>query len=345
MQLLDVLLIVGGIAITLIVFIILLILFFRNDSVPRYEITCYVADKGSGKTTLACALANYFHRKYEPIVRQDLEPLIETAKNNGFPFISLPKDCLIYADTDVYVCKDDKHRDEFVKCYDCDINKFRIPTDNNYKLIDYYPFGSYLIFDEIANKAMARDFANFSHNLAGLLNLTRKFRYNISFIWPDYMGTDKIIRNSCHIIRYVLGSEIEYDKKGNSVKMKWWFVDYAGVDRVENFQKKVIPAGSFKPFKMFISNKKPVTKWYFEYSGDIGNLCKTTREELYLLHHFTRWTTRKQKNYDVSRRDVREFVKQNPPFSDNLADVVDNRSIAEKRKGIYKNNKEIVNED
>ena len=345
MQLIDFILVAIGIILTLVLFIIFLILFFRDDSSPRYEVVCYVADKGSGKTTLASAIANYFHRKYEPKVRKDLEPLIETAKENGFPFIELPKDTLTYADTDLWVCKDDKHRDEFIKSYDCDINKLRIPTDNNCKLIDYYPFGSYLVFDEIANKAMARDFANFSHNLAGMLNLTRKFRYNISFIWPDYMGTDKLIRNSCHVIRYVLGSEISYDKQGNPIKMKWWFVDYAGVDRIENFQKKVIPNGKFKPFRMFCANKKPITKWYFEYKGNIGDLCKTTREELYLLHHFTRWSTRKQKDYGLTRRDVREFVKNNQPFGDNFADVIDNRTIAEKRKGIYKMSKESESEN
>lgn len=345
MQLIDWLLIAIGFIVTLTFFIVFLILFFKDDSEPRYEIVCYIADKGAGKTTLASALANYFHRKFEPAVRQDLEPTIQTAKENGFPFIDLPKDTLICSDTDIWTCRDDKHRDEFIKAYDCDINKLRIPTDNNYRLIDYYPFGSYMIFDEIANKAMSRDFVNFSHNLTGLLNLTRKFRYNIAFIWPDYMGTDKLIRNSCHIIRYVLGSEIIYDKQGNRVGMKWWFVDYAGVDRIENFQKKVLPPGNFKPFRMFVANKKPVTKWYFEYKGDIANLCKTTREELYMLHHFTRWTTRRQRDYGVSRRDVRDFVRNNPPFGDNMADVIDNRTIAEKRKGIYKANKEKENED
>ena len=173
-----------------------------------------------------------------------------------------------------------------------------------------------------------------------MLNLTRKFYYNILFIWPDYMGTDKIIRNSCHIIRSVRGSEIEYDKKGNMVGMKWWFVDYSGPNKIENFQKGVTPASPYKPFKMFISHRPEICKWYFHYKGDISKICRTRREMLYLLYHFIKWSLKKQPEYELTRKDVIDFCKNNPAFADNLADVLDNRSIAEKRKGIYKMNKE-----
>lgn len=340
MQTIDFILIAISVIIVLTVFVIALIRFFKISRNVKYEIVCFVADKGAGKTTLACALADLFHRKYEPIVRQQLEPFIDYARNNGFPNINLPKDTLVFADTECYTSVDDNNREQFIKSYDCNISKFRLPTDNNHKLIDYYPYGSYLIFDEIANKAMSRDFANFSKNLTAMLNLTRKFSYNISFIWPDYMGTDKIIRNSCHIIRLVRGCELLQDKKGNNIGMRWWFVDYSGPDRIENFQNGEIPQTPYRPFKMFSVDRKPIEKWYFEYKGDIGNLCATKREELYMLNHFTRWSLRKQREYMPRRKDVREFVKENPPFGDNLADIVDNRSVAEKRKRLEKGVKE-----
>lgn len=344
MALIDKLIISIGCFVDIIIFIIFLILFFRSERVLEYLIVCIIADKGSGKTTLACAIADYFHRKYEPMVRVVLSPLIMAGKLNGFGNIDLPEDTLIFADTDVYTSKDDKHRNEFVKSYDCDINKFRLPTDNNYKLIDYYPFGAFMIYDEIANKAMSRDFANFSKNLTAMLNLTRKFYYNILFIWPDYMGTDKIIRNSCHIIRLVKGCDIEYNKKGQIVGMKWWFIDYSGANKIENFQKGINPMTPYKPFKLFMSNRPEICKWYFHYKGNISNICRTRRELLYLLNHFVKWSLKKQPEYGITRKDVKEFCKNNLAFSDNIADVLDNRTIAEKRKGIYKQDKENVND-
>ena len=340
----DILIITIGAIISIGIFIVLLILFFRKERELEYLIVCYVADKGAGKTTLASAIADYFHRKYEPLVRQDLEPIISIGKNNGFGNIDLPQDTLLFADTDVWSSVSEKNKKEYIKAYDCDINKFRLPTDNNHKLIDYYPFGSYLIFDEIANKAMSRDFQNFSKNLTAMLNLTRKFYYNINFIWPDYMGTDKIIRNSCHIIRLVKGSEIELDKKGNIIGMKWWFIDYSGANRIENFQNNIVPATPYKPFKIFMKKRPEICKWYFHYKGDISNLCNTRAEILYMLNHFTKWTLKRQRNYTIKRKDVIDFCKNNPAFADNLADVMDNRTIAEKRKGIYKQDKEQKND-
>ena len=320
-------------------FVIALILLFKKDNYLEYLIVCVVADKGLGKTSLTCALADYFHRKYEPALREELSPIIETMKVNGFSNADLPQDTLIYADTNVHTSASDKDRDNYIKAYDCDINKFRVPTDNNYKLIDYYPFGSFMIFDEIANKMQSRDFANFSKNLTGMLNLTRKFYYNIYFMWPDYSGTDKIIRNSCHILRSVKGCNIDYDKKGNIIGMQWWFVDYYGPDKVENFQKNIVPIGPYKKFKMFMQNRPEIAKWTYYYKGDISKLCQTRQELLYMLNHFTKWSMHKQKNYNLTRADVKEFCKYNPPFSDNIADVLDNRSVAEKRKGIYKEDK------
>ena len=345
MNLIDILIVSIGCSIPLIIFVIKLIIYYRSPAIPEYLIVNQVGEKGNGKTTLACALADLFHRVYEPSVRAEIQPIIEIAKNNGFSNIDLPQDTLVYADTKVFTRKDNKNKDEYVRAYDCDINKFRLPTENNYKYIDRYPYGSFLIFDEIANKALSRDFANFSKNLTGMLNLTRKFYYNIYFLWPDFTGTDKIIRQSCHILRYVKGCQPEYDKHKRLVGMTWWFIDYCGKNKVANFENGIEPAGRYEPFKMFCGQRKEITKWVFHYKGDISKICSTREELLYLVLHFTKWSCHKQKDYKITRADVIEFCKYNPAFADNFADILDNRSVAEKRKGVFKNNKEIDNEN
>lgn len=336
MNTIDRIILIGGCSIALIIFIVKLIIYFLTPLNVEYLIVNQVGDKGSGKTTLACALADLFHRKYEPYVRQEIDPQLEFAKQNGFSNIELPQDTLVFADTKVFTRKDKKHKDEYVRAYDCDISKFRLPTENNYKLIDYYPFGSFMIYDEIANKALSRDFANFSRNLSAMLNLTRKFYYNIYFLWPDFTGTDKIIRQSCHILRFVQGCELDINKKGEIKGITWWFVDYYGKNKVANFESGVVPKGRYEPFKLFKKHRKEITKYVYHYKGDISKICSTREELLYLLLHFKKWTLKKQKDYQITRADVIEFCKKNPAFADNIADVLDNRTIAEKRKGTYK---------
>jgi hypothetical protein len=336
MGLIDILIISIGCIFCVVCFTIALILFFNAVPYLEYLIVCTVAEKGAGKTTLNCALADLFHRRYEPLVRAEIQPVIDEGKANGFENIDLPQDTLVYSDTDLCTCVDSKHRDEYIKAYKCDINKFRVPTENNYKDIDRYPFGSYLIFDEIANKAQSRDFANFSKNLPAMLNLTRKFFYNVNFIWPDFMATDKLIRNSCHILRYVKGCRMETDKKGRIVGMTWWFIDYFGAKKVENFNAGVEPAGAYEPFVMFTPKHKDIAKYYYTYKGDISKICKTRRELMYMLLHFVKWTLNKEPDYRITRKDVKDFCKNNPVFADNFADLLDKVSIAEKRKGVLK---------
>lgn len=336
MNLIDILILSIGCSVSFIIFVIKLIIYYSSPAIPQFEIVNVIGEKGNGKTTLVSALADLYHRVYEPVVRQQLAPTIEFAKENGFSNIDLPADTLVYADTKVFTCKDKKHRDEYLRAYDCDINKLRLPTENNYHLIDYYPFGSLQIYDEIANKALSRDFANFSKNLTAMLNLTRKFYYNIYFLWPNYLGTDKIIRQSCHILRYVKGSKVHCDKKGKVVGMTWWFIDYCGENKVSNFENGVEPAGMYEPFRMFGGKRKDITKWVYHYKGDVSKICNTREELLYLLLHFKKWSCKRQKDYSITRADVNEFCRLNPAFADNMADVLDNRSVAEKRKGIYK---------
>lgn len=340
MNLIDILILSIGCSVSLIVFIVKLIIYYCTPAIPEYLIVNQVGEKGNGKTTLACALGDLFHRIYEPVIRQELEPQIEFAKENGFTNIDLPTDTLVYADTKVFTRKDNKHKHEYIRAYDCDINKLRLPTENNHNLIDYYPFGSFQIYDEIANKALSRDFTNFSKNLTAMLNLTRKFYYNIYFLWPDFTGTDKIIRQSCHVLRYVKGCRVDMDRKGAIKGMTWWFIDYYGKNKISNFENGVEPKGIYEPYRMFGGKRKEITKWVYHYKGDISKICSTREELLYLLLHFKKWTCKKQKDYSITRADVIEFCKRNPAFSDNFADVLDNRTIAEKRKGIYKTNKE-----
>ena len=200
MDLASILIICIGSFLLISIFIYFVIKLFQEKVDFPYEIIAYIGDKGLGKTTLACALADLFHRSYENIVRENFAPIVEKMSENGFSNAELPQDTLVYADTTLFTRKDNQHLDEYVKAYDCDFNKFRLPTDNNCKLIDYYPFGSYLIFDEIANKAQARQFTNFSSNLAVLFNLTRKFGYTVNLMWPELTDADKIIRKTTHCI-------------------------------------------------------------------------------------------------------------------------------------------------
>lgn len=343
MDLTSILIIIFGITLEFVIFIFCVHNLLNIEPHIEYEITAFVGDKGSGKTTLACALADLFHRSYESGVRAQFEPIIKQALENGYPNAELPQDTLVYADTTHFSRKSNNKLDEYVKSYDCDFNKFRLPTDNNSKLMDYYPFGACLIFDEVANKAQARQFASFSSNMAVLLNLTRKFGYTIFLMWPELTDADKIIRKSCHTLRVMKGCGPIIDRKGNLSGFKWYFVDYRGPNKFENAQKGVVPVGIWRDFHLYNQTKKEIQKYTYTFYGDISQICDTRPEILYMLNHMTKWSTCKSPEYQISRKDVKDFCKHHPAFSDNLADVADNRTIAEKRKGIYKN-KELDNE-
>lgn len=335
----DIIMIITGIFISSIVFAYKLIILLTIKPTCRYEITAYVGDLGTGKTTLASALADKYHLVYEPSVRAEIQPTIDLMKQNGFANAQLPEDTLVHSDTVTFSHKDRKNLDEYVKAYDCDISRFRIPTDSNYKLIDYYPFGSWLMFDEIKNKALSRDFQNFSKNLTCALSFTRKMRYNLCLMWPDLGGADKILRTCCHVIRVMQGSLPLLNRKGDLIGFKWWFVDYRGPSKLENAQKGIVPVGIWHDYHLCYQSKDEITKYTYTFKGDMSKICDTRPEILYFLNHFTKWTCRKSPLYSVSRRDVKAFVKNHPAFSDNTADVGDNRTILEKRKGIYKEKK------
>ena len=337
MNLVDILIISIGVVILAVIFSIALYKLFHAQQMLDFEIIVYIGQKGLGKTTLACALADLFHRSYEDYVRSFFDPIIEKMLSNGFPNGELPNDTLVYSDTPLFTRVSNNDKENLVKAYDCDFNKFRIPTDNNHKLIDYYPFGSYIIFDEVANKAQARQFTNFSSNLAVMLNLTRKFGYNINMMWPELTDADKILRKCCHCIRVLQGCEpiIKHDKM---VGFKWYFIDYRGASKFENALNGVSYKGIWRDFHLYNQTKAEIQKYTYTFYGDISKICNTRPELLYMLNHFTKWTMKKSPVFDVSRKDVKDFVKSHPAFSDNIADVADNRSVAEKRKGIFKNN-------
>ena len=147
MDLVDILILSLGILTELIIFSIIIYKLYHAQLQTDFEIVCYVGQKGLGKTTLACALADLFHRSYEDFVRQFFAPVEQKMLDNGFPNGALPIDTLVYSDTPLFTRVSNQNKDELVKAYDCDFNKFRVPTDNNSKLIDYYPFGAYIIFD------------------------------------------------------------------------------------------------------------------------------------------------------------------------------------------------------
>mgnify|MGYP002521345489 CR=1 FL=1 len=339
MDLVDILILSFGILAELIIFAIVIYKLYHTQYQVDFEIVCYVGQKGLGKTTLACVLADLFHRSYEDFVRQFFAPVEQKMLDNGFPNGALPTDTLIYSDTPLFTRVSNQNKDEFVKAYDCDFNKFRVPTENNHKLIDYYPFGAYIIFDEVANKAQARQFANFSSNLAVMLNLTRKFGYNINMMWPELTDADKILRKCCHCIRVLQGCE-PIIKHNEMVGFRWHFIDYRGASKFENALNGVSYKGIWRDFHIYNQTKADIQKYTYTFYGDISKICDTRPELLYMLNHFTKWTTRKSPLFDISRKDVKDFVKSHPAFSDNIADVADNRSVAEKRKGIYKTDKE-----
>lgn len=328
MKLLDIIILSLCFVGLIVFFIVLYILTHRKYRVVRYDKRLYVGDTGAGKTSLVIAQAIWFHYNCSDLVLRDIYPYFEKMKNEDFPNIELP-DTFIASDTTLIV-EMDKEGNDLIKATDCDFYKLQIPTEDNFKDIDYYSFGSYFIFDEIQNKAQSREFKNLSSNVARLLNYNRKMFWNMRFLAPRLEDVDALIRRACDILVSVVDKVDKYDKKGNLIETTWYFIEYSGANREENCKNGVTNNARFKEYQMYIPYRKrrPIEKWYFTFKGNIFKHYDSFREMLYFLNHLTKFKNKKTERFCPTRANARDFLKEHPLFVDK-----DNRTISEKRKG------------
>lgn len=313
-------------------FVVMLYRFFHRPKNVKFLITFVEAETGQGKTSLSIALAKLWHKRYESVVREQFMPELETLKQNGYPLLEMP-DTLCHSDTTAFL-ELDKDGNPTKPFMDCDFSRFDIPTEENYKNIDYYPFGSYFIFDEIVNKARNRNWMSFDDSKGVCLDLHRKVGYNITFISPDMSSAEKTLRDSAHIIREVFGTEISTNRKGKITSITWYFVDYYGKNKIENADKGVLTPGTFKPFEFYPDERKEIMKWKYTFKGDIFKYYDSYRERLYFYRHLTKFKNKPCKMYFSSRFDSSNLVKDHP-----LMQVKkDTRSVKEKRQRINKEN-------
>ncbi len=159
MQINEILITVFIVIFELIIFSVYVYKFFHRPKNVQFQVVFVEAPTGQGKTSLSIALAKCWRKNYEPIVKDMFSNEYNLLQQNGYPLVEIPK-TLVHSDTTAFLDLD-KNGDPINPFQDCDFSRFDIPTDDNYKNIDFYPIGSYFIFDEIVNKARNRDWSNF----------------------------------------------------------------------------------------------------------------------------------------------------------------------------------------
>jgi hypothetical protein len=321
----DYCIIISGILINLCVFLIKLYIFYHKTKNIQFLITFVEAPTGQGKTSLSIALAKCWHKNYEDKVKQMFSKEYEELKANGYPEVKSQCSTLCHSDTTAFLTID-KNKGIRVPFEDCDFSKFDIPTETNFRNIDYYPLGSYFIFDEIVNKARSRDWTNFSNTKAVCLDFHRKVGYNITFISPDFNSAEKTLRVASHIIRVVQGLKIKQSKKGEIKSITWYFVDYYGKNKEENADKGVIPKFSYKPFEFYPEVRKDIMKWKYTFKGNIFDYYDSYRERLYFYRHLVKFKSKPCREYLTTRFDSNALCKDHPVMTNK-----DERSVFEKR--------------
>ena len=138
MNFLDYFIIFLGFLLNFLIFFIFLYKFFHRPRNIKYLITFVEAETGQGKTSLSIALAKCWHKNYEPMVREQFASEYMALKENGYPEVEMPKGTLCHSDTTAFLSLD-KNGEGIEPFQDCDFSKFDIPTEDNYKKIDYYP--------------------------------------------------------------------------------------------------------------------------------------------------------------------------------------------------------------
>jgi len=335
MNFIDFLIISISCIVALIIFFIALYLFFHRQKNVKFLITFVEAETGQGKTSLSVALAKCWHKNYEETVKQMFLNEYETLKENGYPEIEMPR-TLCHSDTTAFLSLDE-NGNGIEPFLDCDFSRLDMPTEENYKDIDYYPIGSYFLFDEISNKARNRNWTQFADTKATLLNLHRKAGYNLTFISPDMSATEKTIRDSAHIIRVVLGTEFKLNKNNDIKSVTWYFVDYYGKNKVKNADNGVMTAGRFMPFEFYPAERKEIMKWKYTFIGNIFKYYDSFRERLYFYNHLVKFKNKDCRVYISSRFDSKALYKEHP-FMQIKSDT---RSVKDKRLRKEKNSDEV----
>lgn len=326
MQKIDIFISILIVFIEIFIFSILLYKFFHRPKNVQFQVVFVEAPTGQGKTSLSIALAKCWRKNYEPVIKDMFSNEYALLQQNGYPLVEMPK-TLVHSDTTAFLDLD-KNREPINPFQDCDFSRFDIPTEDNYKNIDYYPIGSYFIFDEIVNKARNRDWTNFANTKAILLDLHRKVGYNITFISPDFNSAEKTLRTASHIIRVVQYLDIKYKRNGEIKQMTWYFIDYYGKNKQENADKGIIPRGRFIPFEFYPNHRKEITKWKYTFKGDIFKYYDSFRERLYFYRHLIKFKDKPCKKYNTTRFDANALCKDHPVMSPKQ----DKRTIREKRQ-------------
>lgn len=280
------------------------------------KIVLYMGETGAGKTSCAVRDAIVWHRKMYKTVRQELFPLYEQLRENGYPLIDVPleskyKDTFIYSDIDIIL----NHK-YGLKSYDADFSRLGIPT-KGIPLKSYYRFGAYLIFDEIPQKADARNWQRFNNKVGAYVNFHRKFYHNLSLIAQQIDDVEKRIRDRVHEIRYMVNLKHYYIPFTNKlIASRWTYYSYTGIGRFEALAKGKRPSLVRNVFGLFTGEGATVTKCHSWFFGNIFNHYDSRKEILYYLNGLNRFELNKQVEFELSRVGAKKFTEQHPVFGD-----------------------------
>ena len=181
---------------------------------------CFVAPKGTGKSTLQAVLANEYDQ--DPFFKTECAKTVSKLNSLGFKSLRVPK-TLVYSDTSIKLVR--KGEQPF---FTNDLDPFKIQFPNN---IDEYvinpPYALYLI-DEPYKIWGNRESATLPERVEAEFWLTRHFDLSMYLFYQDKNGVDKKLRENLNEYNFIKNMDIKYyfwrrDKDGyRKVKRVTW---------------------------------------------------------------------------------------------------------------------------
>lgn len=224
------------------------------EQIFRGRCVCYVAPKGTGKSTLQAVLANEYHNNN--FYRLYCATEINRLNDIGFKKLSVPR-TLVYSDTGILL-RDNQNK--FI--YSNYVNPYELQVPNEVEKSFLAPPGALISIDEPYKYWSNRESASFPERVEAWFWLTRHFDININMFYQTKDAVDIKIRENLDEYNIVKDMQIKYYfwRKNNSgyrqiKKVTWilWKYHY-----YEDFISDKIP-----PTKETIKKYKKMLRSYF----------------------------------------------------------------------------------
>lgn len=206
--------------------------------VHRAEMACYVAPKGTGKSTLQAVLANEYDMDIDKYILSGAE--ICRLNSIGFESLEMPN-TLVFSDTSIVLARPDE--EPFMSYI---LDPYAIQVPNN---IDKYtiapPYSLYLV-DEPYKVWGNRESASFPERVEAWFWITRHIDVTMYMFFQDKNGVDKKIRDNFNVY---------YEVKEMNIKYYFWRCDREGYRKVK---KVTWELWKYTKYEDFLEGYEPI---------------------------------------------------------------------------------------